>query len=429
MKKTFAKIPVILIFSVLPVFMTIFSANAQFPEVRSTNSSSVTGIGSASHEILLPSGIESGDLILVFWADGSSSSDKPALSGGFELLEGDEAGNNNFAVGYKIADGTEGGSIFTNTLSKRSAHITYCIKKGTFSGLPFIAKESGSSNSPNPPNLSPSLVQQNYLWIASAHANKSSDINSYPANYTNTLMRRTNNSTSTSDTHAQVATAQRDLAATDEDPGSFTFSQNVDWAAFTIGIQGSCSAELTLASGAGTNNQNLISGEPMIPIRYNVSGATIDDVLFSPASPGGVSVNKQSSYVEISGTPDNSFTYTITTSGGSPDGCATASGVVKVVTADTTSITLVKTVVPKEDACNMFDVTLSITGDAPPRPGEAILVIDLSGSMEGSPIANAKAAAKSFAQKLLSPEGNLTGLNRVGIASYGTTGYLDLGLT
>jgi len=102
-------------------------------------------------------------------------------------------------------------------------------------------------------------------------------------------------------------------------------------------------------------------------------------------------------------------------------------------------IVIDKSVVPTDGACNQWDVALTIKGNPPPRPIDAILVIDRSGSMDSSsdtsypyagstPMAYAKNAAYRFAQKLLTSD-NPTGLNRVGVVSYATTASLNQALT
>ncbi|MCF6182583.1 Calx-beta domain-containing protein, partial [Lutibacter sp.] len=98
-------------------------------------------------------------------------------------------------------------------------------------------------------------------------------------------------------------------------------------------------------------------------------------------------------------------------------------------------ITINKTITNNTTGCNLFDVELSITGNAPERPIEVMLIIDTSGSM-GWDIPNdpknsleyAQDAANDFITNIFNATNNPTGLNKVGIVSYGANATLQTGL-
>ncbi|SHH29531.1 SprB repeat-containing protein, partial [Flavobacterium granuli] len=97
-------------------------------------------------------------------------------------------------------------------------------------------------------------------------------------------------------------------------------------------------------------------------------------------------------------------------------------------------ITPTKTIIATPSSCNTYDVTLSITGVAPVRPLDVVLVIDVSGSMSdnipgdtNTSMYYAKAAATDFINNLFA--NNPTGLNRVAIVKYGTTATIVSPLT
>jgi Mg-chelatase subunit ChlD len=73
-------------------------------------------------------------------------------------------------------------------------------------------------------------------------------------------------------------------------------------------------------------------------------------------------------------------------------------------------------------------VTLVVTGTRPVRPVDVILVIDRSGSMLGTPLRDAKNAAKAFVDMLHFTSDPST-TDKVGVVSYSTWGRLDIGLT
>lgn len=77
--------------------------------------------------------------------------------------------------------------------------------------------------------------------------------------------------------------------------------------------------------------------------------------------------------------------------------------------------------------CNReYEVELNVKGELQNiKPVDTVLVIDRSGSMDGSRFKNAKNAAKEFSTKIISDNLN----NRVSIVSFGDEGRVDLGLT
>jgi gliding motility-associated-like protein len=98
-------------------------------------------------------------------------------------------------------------------------------------------------------------------------------------------------------------------------------------------------ATITLTSGVGSNIQSVCSNSPFA-ITYNITGATGANVTFSPVSAGATSSfvsSPSGGTLTISGTPTSSFTYSVTTTGGS---CAplNASGSVSITPAPTLSL-------------------------------------------------------------------------------------------
>lgn len=98
-------------------------------------------------------------------------------------------------------------------------------------------------------------------------------------------------------------------------------------------------ATITLTSGVGSNNQSVCANSPF-SITYSITGATGANVTFSPANAGATSsfsASPSGGTLTISGTPTASFTYSVTTTGGS---CApiNASGSVTILPAPTLSL-------------------------------------------------------------------------------------------
>jgi hypothetical protein len=237
-----------------------------FPVIAGTSTSAKTTTTNAVHTILLPEDIQAGDLILIFWADASNSSTIPSLSG-YTLLASSNSSTSSVyrRVWYRIADGTEGTSVSTNSFGDRSAHIVYRIKADTYTGTPFISSaDNGTDTSPNPPNLSPGVGTQKFLWLATT---LKAEVSTYgiPANFSNDLSIGTTGS-STSSQHSQVITAQRFLEAASLDVGAFSLGESATHTAYTVAIQGQTiytpisypqgSSGFPIVAGTNTSIQN-----------------------------------------------------------------------------------------------------------------------------------------------------------------------------
>ena len=75
---------------------------------------------------------------------------------------------------------------------------------------------------------------------------------------------------------------------------------------------------------------------------------------------------------------------------------------------------------------NTWDITVRIEAWDEPVTSDIILVMDRSGSMDGSRMTNAKIAAEAFVDTLL--DGTHPGV-RIGIASFASTASADRPLT
>lgn len=208
-----------------------------FPQIVGTATSAKTNELNLVHTVTLPEGIESGDLILIFWSDASRRNTQPDLPG-YTELKSSFASNSYRKIYYRIADGTEGASVSTsNTIDERSAHVSYRIAKGTYSGNPSASNEdAGSDNSPNPPEL-PGGGTFKFLWFASVHTQ---EIGNYtlPNNYESVSESRTSANTSTDARHCQMITVYRTNEASSENPSAFSLSGWAVHAAYTVAVKG-----------------------------------------------------------------------------------------------------------------------------------------------------------------------------------------------
>ena len=205
-----------------------------FPIVETTSTSSEFSADVTSHTVTLPSGIISGDLILLFFAaDGFPFVTWPA--GYTEILDFAPGLGPTLSVAYRQADGTEGANITVTTdNAERSAHIVYRISgqiNPSIQAPEVSTGASGTSTAPNPASLTPTGGAKNYLWVASCGSDGIATVDGFPTNYINGL-----NVNGTVSTACSIGSAERDLNATSEDPGTFTLNISEGWVAATVAV-------------------------------------------------------------------------------------------------------------------------------------------------------------------------------------------------
>jgi len=195
--------------------------------------STETSTSASSHDVLMPTLVEEGDLLLVFIAIARGSNATPGASGWTVLFNTDQNSRRGTCL-YKIADGTEGGASVTFTTpssGERSAHISFSIAgwtdfDGTSSGY-------GASN-PDCPTLTFGTSEET-IWIVSVAAAEPEGDPTAPSGYSNTTHTRTSTSTSDDD-HVRQSTARKTSTASSENPSTWTLTDTVSICG-TVGIR------------------------------------------------------------------------------------------------------------------------------------------------------------------------------------------------
>ncbi len=204
-----------------------------FPVVETTATSLETS-GVTNHTVSLPSGIVSGNLLIVnFAVDGNPGVSWPA--GWTEIFEVAKSSLNALAVAYRKADGTESSTITVTTgASKTSSHTSYRISGAidpTTQAPEISTGATGASTNPDPDNLTPTGGAKDYLWLAVHGHNKDANTTAFPTNYTNGVSTQGGGSTGSA-----IGSAERNLNAASENPATFTIGAALDWVAATIAI-------------------------------------------------------------------------------------------------------------------------------------------------------------------------------------------------
>lgn len=204
-----------------------------FPVLESTNKGQTAS--GTSHSMNLPTGIQAGDFLIIFWVNAGSSANYSAPAGWSapsRLTFG--SGTRDSWFSRRVADGTEGSSVtMTSSNSTNSGYMSLRISNSNnqLERTPQASEITGTSTNPNPPSLSPSWGAEDYLWIAYTCINDDNTFSVYPTDYSNGDYQF-------GGTSKTIAYATRQLNASSEDPGTFTMSASDAWSAITIAVRG-----------------------------------------------------------------------------------------------------------------------------------------------------------------------------------------------
>lgn len=194
-----------------------------FPVIENTANSSDSG---TSHVVDLPSGITTGELLLVFVTVQDSTCTFP---GGWTSFVS-SGGSVTLNAAWRVADETEGASItITTGLSRASGHQSYRISGAEDPNTQEPEEGtivSGSATSANVGSNTPTGGSKDYLWISWLGLVFARTITA-PTNYTTLLQ---------SDASGECATCRRNLTAASEDPDTFDWSSTVEFRCVVVAV-------------------------------------------------------------------------------------------------------------------------------------------------------------------------------------------------
>lgn len=195
------------------------------PVVESRSVGRTTATNTTTHTITMPSGIQTGDLLLiVFSTDGAPG--VVMLSNDWVKLDTASYGTTvTGAIFYKFATGSDSATVFT-TAGEQSSHAVLRISGA---GIPYAASSNGSSTNSNPPSLAMGAAR-NHLWVATRSGDSTVVASAAPSGYSNLQSQAAAGTGGASTNTAEYS----DSDAT-EDPGTFT-STTEQWVSYTIGI-------------------------------------------------------------------------------------------------------------------------------------------------------------------------------------------------
>jgi hypothetical protein len=208
---------------------------AAFPEVvgeLASHSNSFT----TSHSIPYPGGTtQAGERLLALLR-----LDKATISSGLSGWT-DVTDSGTLYVVFKVADGSEGGTLDL-TLSSSRVHASIIYRLRGVVGTPEAQSGDGSGTAPNPPSLTVPWGIKKTLWIAAVGqirilGSPQPAISGFPAGFTNGLADKAYPGSGSS---VAVGAARLFDESTDTiDPGAFTANASAaSGTAVTIGIRG-----------------------------------------------------------------------------------------------------------------------------------------------------------------------------------------------
>ncbi len=208
----------------------VFSAG--YPTVASTDTSS-RGNSAFVDAVTLPSGVEAGDLLVIFhFSDGTLTRTFPPPW--VEIKDAsDSADNSTIGVAYLIATEATTTMNVTKNVQERFLAISIRISAASWHGTtpPEISTGvTGTSASPNPDSVTASWGSATNLFIAVMDYDDSAGsnaISAYPANYGSNNI---NSPVVSGGSAGRGGIATRELLASSDDPGSFTITSDEWWA-------------------------------------------------------------------------------------------------------------------------------------------------------------------------------------------------------
>lgn len=213
-----------------------------FPQTAAPTTTQSTTEGT-THNISMPPTVYGLELLLTFIEyrpESGGTIDVNTPSGWTPLWQFD---NTSFlwAAGYaKVAAGDEGGGVVDFSSNVNAIAVAHCYRVtnwfGAIGGVEASSSPaSGTSSSPNPPALSPSWGSANTLWFSVAqYIDDDAAVTAYPTNYSNGIYTVSGLGTNAG---AGVASARRELAADNDNPGVFTLDQTEGWGAQTVAVR------------------------------------------------------------------------------------------------------------------------------------------------------------------------------------------------
>jgi hypothetical protein len=200
------------------------------PIVRSTASYGASS-NIATHSIPLPASYSAGDLLLIFTSNiGGSTPGTPSGWTQLFLATATPSRSVTLACFYKIAAGGEGSSVSITWSASTASVVAHSVAVKDAKAPPVAGTAAtGLGTSPNPPAASPTGGAVPALAFAIAENTEvGNSVSAYPSGYEGGTYLASAGGTNI------LAVAWRQIRATAEDPGAFTWTASGSYATNTI---------------------------------------------------------------------------------------------------------------------------------------------------------------------------------------------------
>lgn len=210
-----------------------------FPNQKSKVGTAVNTAGTQHLIDMAPSGIVAQDA-LVMWAFTGGTAATHTTPSGWTLLGTSAVGTLRLSVFAKIAAGNENGTQVDIVTSASVLMAAQVVNLGSYRNSGVIQndvevaffQDAAATPNPNPPNLDPAnWAAEDTKWYAVCGRQNTHVVSSYPTNYSDGV------STHCNAFGAVVASATRDINASAEDPGTYTWTSSVAAISATIAVR------------------------------------------------------------------------------------------------------------------------------------------------------------------------------------------------
>jgi hypothetical protein len=275
-----------------PGVLTGDFATNTFPVTASTSTYVSSTTAASLHSVTMPTGIVTGNLIIMIFRIPSTTAVTTTPSG-WTLL-GSKNATGITSIFYKISDGTESTSVDVTLTTAASLATAVCYRITGFTGVPELAFEATSINDPPVITTSWSVARNKFISVLT-NRRSDSTVTVAPTNYSNLISVAQASTTSTA--RVRVSTAERDYESITDNPAAFTTTGTIDNPhSATIVIKGILPTE-SINDGDTVVVSGVVGMTEVNGKRFKVSNSTSNTFELKDTDGNNVNTSSYSTYV------------------------------------------------------------------------------------------------------------------------------------